>query len=88
MMKKYVKPDLYFESFQLDQHIAACGFDMVDFKDPDQCVSHGDTHGVYPDYTGVAVLFSDKNTSCQTPPEQYCYITGVTTEDVFKVLVS
>ena len=85
-MKKYVKPDLYFESFQLDQHIAACGFDMVNSRSPEECVSHGDTHGIYPDYSGQAVLFA--NTNCEVAPEQYCYINGVTTDDMYKVLVS
>lgn len=27
-MKKYVKPVLYFESFELSQNISTCGFDM------------------------------------------------------------
>ena len=27
-MKPYVKPELYFESFELAQHIAACAWDM------------------------------------------------------------
>ena len=27
-MKKYVKPALYFESFELSQNITVCGFDM------------------------------------------------------------
>lgn len=85
MMKKYVKPDLYFESFQLDQHIAACGFDMVDLKDPKECISHGDTDGVYPDY-GDIKLFA--NTNCDIEPENYCYITGVSNEEISKVLVS
>ena len=87
-MKKYVNPDLYFESFQLDQHIAACGYDMVGFKNPDECVSTGDADGIYPDYTGAAVLFSDKNTNCQANPDVYCYITGVTTDDMYKILIS
>ena len=27
-MKKYVKPELFYEHFELNQHIAACGWDM------------------------------------------------------------
>lgn len=27
-MKKYVKPELYYEHFELTQHIAACGWDV------------------------------------------------------------
>ena len=42
-MKKYVKPDLYFESFQLNQHIAACGYDLVgNSTSPADCSFRGD----------------------------------------------
>lgn len=27
-MKKYVKPELFFERYEPNQHIAACGFDL------------------------------------------------------------
>ena len=27
-MKQYVKPELFYENFELAQHIAACGYDL------------------------------------------------------------
>lgn len=35
-MKKYVKPDLFYENFELSQHIAACGID-VNMEDINSC---------------------------------------------------
>ncbi len=88
-MKKYVKPDLYFESFQLDQHIAACGYDMVNNTDTATCYSEGDTHGVYPDYSPIKLFATGiAGTVCEHEPELYCYVTGVTTDEMYKILVS
>ncbi len=84
-MKKYVKPDLYFESFQLDQHIAACGLDLNQ-ADIEHCYSQGDDDNVFGNQTEVK-LFLEGNGVCQYQPDTYCYVTGVT-EDAFKVLVS
>ena len=32
-MKPYIKPELYYENFELSQHIAACAYDMQNLKD-------------------------------------------------------
>lgn len=87
-MKKYVKPDLYFESFQLTQHIAACGYDMIDSMDVERCYSQGDIHGIYPNYGEN--LFIEGNEKCQGKVEFYCYTNGTDgmTDEMFKVLVS
>lgn len=76
-MKKYVKPDLYFESFQLNQHIAGCAFDMVDFRDPDTltCYSHGDEDGEF-DFIGRDIKYFVTNGVCHIEPQQYCYVTA------------
>lgn len=90
-MKKYVKPDLYFESFQLNQHIAACAYDLVNNNDIDHCFSEGDLHGVYPNLSGVTTFFAGENARCETAPEHYCYLTAVEDgliDEAFKVLVS
>ncbi len=29
-MKKYVKPELFFENYELSQHIAACAWDLIE----------------------------------------------------------
>lgn len=47
-MKKYVKPDLLFESFQLNHHIAACAYDQLPAGQPghattiESCAFKGD----------------------------------------------
>ena len=33
-MKNYVKPELFFESYELSQNIAACGWDMKNQNQP------------------------------------------------------
>lgn len=87
-MKKYVKPDLYFESFQLNQHIAACGYDLIGLDDISKCVSHGDKHDIYTNYGDTVSLFAKENGDCMTEPDIYCFHNGAITDDQFKVLVS
>ena len=36
-MKQYVKPDLYYENFELSQHIATCGIDVCNASDKFSC---------------------------------------------------
>ena len=83
-MKKYVKPDLYFESFQLTQHIAACGYDQYPAGDdknasqPEICafqgdVSLGNMDGVY---------FTGDNNKCVIKSDIYCYTNGTDTEQI------
>lgn len=40
-MKKYVKPELFYESFELSQQIAACAYDSHNTSSED-CVFTGD----------------------------------------------
>ena len=87
-MKKYVKPDLYFESFQLTQHIAACAYDMINSNDPDNCYSYGDKHNVYTNYGESMRFFSNENVCTDGKPEIYCYFNGAIQDDMFKVLNS
>ena len=86
-MKKYVKPDLYFESFQLNQHIAACGYDL-NSGDVKNCVSSGDNHGVYPNYSPLTYFSSENGACVDGAPEIYCYFNGTITDEQFKVLTS
>ena len=61
-MKPYVKPELYFESFELAQHIAACAWDMKNQNNENNCTAEWDTT----DFGGVAdgQLFNANNTNC------------------------
>ena len=40
-MKPYVKPELYFESFELAQHIAGCNLELMNSGDPANCAASG-----------------------------------------------
>ncbi|MDY5326071.1 MAG: hypothetical protein SPH42_04335 [Gemmiger sp.] len=61
-MKPYVKPELYFESFELAQHIAACAWDMKNNNDGNSCTAEWDTT----DFGGVieGQLFNYDNNAC------------------------
>lgn len=65
-MKKYVKPELFFESYELSQNIAACGWDLK-HADPKTCQAVGDPAWGNPDM----VVFTKDN--CETVWEGYCY---------------
>lgn len=85
-MKKYVKPDLYFESFQLTQHIAACRYDMIGLRDVNDCYSHGDRNqdvGGY--YDPTTKFFSGGQ--CEITPEDYCY-TNASSDEIAVTIVS
>lgn len=67
-MKEYVKPELYYESFELSQHIAGCNLTMVNNIDPVTCTASGtigdETWGSW---------FVEANASCTVKTESYCY---------------
>ena len=84
-MKTYVKPMLCFESFQLNQTIAACGWDLQQ-SDEKTCKALQDpaldnNHPV-PDIT----LFTASQTCTVTEEqkEQYCYTNGAEGMRVFQ----
>lgn len=73
-MKKYVKPELFFESFELSQSIAACGID-VNLGDTNSC-----TPSLDPDFwEGLDLTVFSAERSCDITPdaiEVYCYTYG------------
>ena len=71
-MKTYVKPELYYESFELSQHIAGCNLTLK-LGDVLDCTAEG-TIGLV-ETTG---WFVEANQSCQAPVEDYCYTNSTT----------
>ncbi len=66
-MKEYVKPELYYESFELSQHIAGCNLTMTD-ADPMNCSASG--------MIGVdenQAWFIEGNMNCSFKLQGYCY---------------
>lgn len=77
-MRPYVKPELYCETFELSQHIAACGIDVNFAK-----VTEADCQPkLDPEFWGGmndAVFNSSEGCSMDIGViEVYCYTTGTT----------
>lgn len=67
-MKKYVKPELFFESFELSQQIAACDYDSNNTSNDEQCRFTG----VNKDF-GVEMAIFLSTPTCDIVAESYCY---------------
>ncbi len=67
-MKTYVKPELFFESFELSQHIAGCNLKLT--QDVGACDASGTIEGIWGDS-----WFISKD-DCDTLVEAYCYTNG------------
>ena len=66
-MKKYVKPELIFESFEMTQQIAACQYDSNNTHDDAACKFTG-----YNDeFEQNMTIFVDS--TCDVIAESYCY---------------
>lgn len=65
-MKKYVKPEIHFELFNVEQQIAACDYDSNNSMDDTGCR-----------YTGINKDFGVEMTilqsNCDVFVEDYCY---------------
>lgn len=80
-MKKYVKPDLFYENFELSQHIAACAWDMSNSTSVDTCSAVSDSTWGVPE--GIHA-FNEGVTSCTDGPlESYCYTNGSSDVNIF-----
>lgn len=78
-MKPYVKPELFFESYELNQNVAACGWDLK-FATKEDCTADFDTIGNNTDYQPdrYPPLFTEQP-RCDSTPEMhndYCYQNG------------
>lgn len=82
-MKKYVKPELFYERFELSQHIADCMWELTYAKDA--CVANPDEDKLGP----LGTLFTDSIGACfnkDSVYQDYCYENG--TDGVNNVFVS
>ncbi len=74
-MKQYVKPDVYYEDFELSTHVATCAWNMSNQSDKYSCTAISDK-----DILGVegVVLFTN-SAGCELLEEDYedyCYTNG------------
>lgn len=67
MKKKYEKPQVYMEKFELAEHIAGCHLTLVT-KNPNECQAGGTVDDEY-----AESWFVEANNNCKTVAEGYCY---------------
>ena len=82
-MKPYVKPELYFECFELAQHIAACAWDMTNDNDGRSCTAKWDT-SFGESFTGESIFNYDACTIQESVNEGIiCYTSCADIQKVF-----
>lgn len=74
MKKPYVKPQLYYENFELSQHVAACGWDMNQ-ADKHSCQAIADEKDFYKLPATLFVEIPPCNVT-EENAEGYCYETS------------
>lgn len=80
-MRRYEKPKLYIERFELSQHIASCAWDMSNFKTLEECSAESDE-----EWIGIPGInaFLELNEKCTDGPwEDICYTNGSSGSNVF-----
>lgn len=76
-MKPYVKPELYYESFELAQHIAGCSLTWTNnATDVSTCSASGIITSPHKPPAESQSWFIDANTLCTAKADQYCYSNG------------
>ena len=74
-MKKYVKPELFYEHFELSQHIADCAWELA-LASKEACKADADSALLG---SGMPALFMETGKGCvllSEDYESYCYHTG------------
>ena len=82
-MKKYVKPELFYERFELTEHIAACAWDMNNLN-KESCTASADEDYI-PDLVGQTLFM--ESTGCSLNPSNYadyCYHGNVNSANAFR----
>lgn len=76
MKKNYVKPELFYESFVLSQHIAGCRLTINnDLQDVNNCTASGTIDLGFGGNTHSA-WFTSTNANCEMLSDAYCYTNG------------
>lgn len=75
MKKKYEKPQVYIERFELAEHIAGCSL-TLNAADVVNCTASGTVSSEYFGSNYSNAWFIEKNTTCEIDLEGYCYTNG------------
>lgn len=72
-MKNYVKPELFYERYEVSQHIADCAWEWVNNTDKSTCRAEADSKKL----PGMPTIFLSEAAGCifttPTEYENYCY---------------
>lgn len=72
-MKAYIKPELFYERYEVSQHIADCAWEFKDHGDPSACKAVPDAIKMQ----GMPSLFNSEGYGCEVVDaveyENYCY---------------
>ena len=79
-MKAYVKPELFYERYELSQHIANCRIEVKEHGDINSCYAVAE-----PDL-GLGGTHYFNNDRCESPMEDYCVTNGG--DSPFNVFIS
>ena len=76
-MKKYVKPEMFYERFELSQHIADCAWELTQ-GDKNTCAAKPDLNFGNGALAGLPPLFTDTKICTMTEEnfDWYCYHNG------------
>ena len=81
-MKAYVKPQLFYERYELSQHIADCTWNMTVNGDGDKCTGNAADKGYPADW----FVFSSSNSACTVSNDilgAYCVMASTTSKVIF-----
>lgn len=74
-MKKYVKPELFYERYELSQHIADCAWEMT-YASEENCAAKGDEQKFGPGYTQTLFTATAACTIDRANYHDYCLTNG------------
>lgn len=83
-VKKYVKPELFYEHYELSQHIADCTWEWENLTDENVCFASMNDPGM-PQFKDYKVFLSYD--TCALPrdmAEQFCYQNSSANASLFK----
>ena len=74
-MKKYVKPELFYERYELAQHIADCQWEIISM-DEKTCRAYGEKGSIYEYNSLFVTTIACEFTTDNGVWEDYCYHAG------------
>lgn len=82
-MKPYVKPELFYESFEMNQSIAACEYDM-NLMPEKGCTGEWDIDLDNSTEAVDKLLFLEETVACKSKVMDYCYFNANNSINTFQ----